>query len=487
MKRLVVAVLLAVSCTDTGGDARELEVANVISRADESLIRGRPALAAGKYVRMAGDPVAFVRGTLPLYRHDVRDGTSYAGASRFALEHPLVPSLGDPHPENFGTLRAADGSLALEPNDFDAADRAPYLWDIRRLAAGMALAAARSNEGDASGRATVAAEKRAIARRVAAGYVRALDGILAGAPRLRVSEPGDNPILVDLFRRSKRDLDARAELTAMTTLEGGTRRLKRGVVDPEDPQSVLAELPGAARDAISGALARYRTTLLTPPNGEYFTVLDVARKFGSGVASWPRVRVLALVRGPSDAPEDDVLLELKELADAGVAGVVAPGVYHDDLARKVIAASRQAWARPDAAPLWSATEWLGLPVQLREETEAHKTIRVARMVGERGTVAAIGALAETLGTILARVHASASLDDARAIRERIGGDGSAFADEQADFASTYADQQLGDASRFGRALRRLGLRLAVPVDPADLPNADFAAVLGTPPPPPELR
>lgn len=477
MKRgLLALTLLSSACVDGGLDARELEVANVLAKADEPLLRARPALVAGKYRRMAADSVAFVRGSLPLYRHDVRDGTTDAGVSGFALD-VLVPSLGDAHPENFGTLRASDGSFALEPNDFDAADRAPYLWDVRRLAAGMALAAELSNPGDAAAREVTRAERRLVARAAAEAYASALDA----APE-RVVDPAGSPILEDLFSRSARDLAARRELSELTTLTDGARRMRRGNVDPEEPESVLADLPDVARAALGPAIARYRTTLLAPPPPEFFTVLDAARELGSGVASWPRVRALVVVRGPTDEPEDDVVLEVKELADSGIAGQIAPGVYHRDVGARVLAASRAAWARPDADPLWGTSDWLGLPVQIRSETEAHKSVRFSRLEGARGTPEALIALAATLGRVVARVHAP----EAAAIRARIAGRAQAFADEQAAFADAYVTLQLADQARFVRALARLGPRLGVPFDPADRPSADVAALLGAPPPAPVL-
>ena len=45
------------------------------------------------------------------------------------------------------------------------------------------------------------------------------------------------------------------------------------------------------------------------------------------------------------------LLELKELADSGIAGLYPPGVHHDDVGLRITETSREAWARPDAAPL----------------------------------------------------------------------------------------------------------------------------------------
>ena len=112
--------LAAVGCAPIE-DAREREVVAVLTRADEPLLRSRPQLVASKYRAMAGSPFAFFRGSFPLYLHDTTGG-QVAEASPFLAE--VFPfTVGDAHPENFGTLLAADGSLGLEPNDLDAADR----------------------------------------------------------------------------------------------------------------------------------------------------------------------------------------------------------------------------------------------------------------------------------------------------------------------------------------------------------------------------
>src|SRR5262249_31231515 len=153
-----------------------------LTRADEPLLRSRPALVVGKYARMATSPFEFYRGSLALYARDLRDGSNPASRTRFALDAPatLPLALGDPHPENFGTLRAADGSLAVEPNDFASADRLPYLWDVRRLAAGMAVAARWSNADDSTARAAAAAEARAIAAAAAQGYAEGIRALADG-------------------------------------------------------------------------------------------------------------------------------------------------------------------------------------------------------------------------------------------------------------------------------------------------------------------
>ena len=489
--RAVTALLLSASacqaalvaaCDDPAQDAREDQIVAVLVQADESMIRTRPALAEGKYARMTSSPIAFLRGSLPLYRHDMRAGTSSLAVSRFSLEVPLVPCLGDPHLENFGALRARDGSIALEPNDFDAADRAPYLWDVRRLATSVALTALVSGADAATARAVTYATVMA--------YRRGIERAALAVPPVRYTAQalGSSPIVDDVFDRSERDQALRRELAVLTELDGGARRFRRGVIDPEDPQGVLLDVPKPAYAALPAAIEAWRSSLVAPLPVEHLVLLDAARILGSGVASWPRIRLLLLVRGATDAPDDDLVLELKELADSGIGGLYPPGVHHDDVGLRVIESARAAWARPDGEPLWGVTRWLGLPSQIRAESEGQKNVRVSRMVGKRGTPEALTRIGEATASIVARVHTSGpdGLANARAVYARIAVDPAQFVDEQTDVALGYATSTRDDHARFVRALARRGGALGVPLDASDGPRPDVAAVLGTPPPPPPL-
>ncbi|APR74768.1 Hypothetical protein A7982_00114 [Minicystis rosea] len=484
---------IALAATGCGGgldDPRAAEIASTLARADASLIRTRPALVAGKYARMAGDPYAFYRGTVPLFRHDWEMNAEGVSASAFAVEAaqgPLPEGLstllvGDAHPENFGALRARDGSFGLEPNDFDGADFGPYLWDLRRLTAGVSVAARLSNTDDPEAAAAAQAASRSIARAAADSYAAAIHALAGGAPRARITDGGGEVVIDDVFSRSEEDTAAQADFEG-TDLVGGKRTLKRGALDPEAPYQALGDLPPQAYAALPDAIEAYRQTLIAPPPKEFFTLLDAARSYGSGVASWPKVRVILLVRGPTDDPGDDVLLELKELGDAGLAKAYPPGVFFADNPARVRAVSRAVWAIPDADPLWGTTQWLGLDCQIKTESEGQKTVRVKRLSGKRGTPEAITGLARVLGTLLARVHA-ASLDQsapAAVIDAAIGSNASAFADEQADVGDAYAARVLADHQRFVTVLDELGPRLGIPFDPADTPSPDLAALYGTPP------
>jgi uncharacterized protein (DUF2252 family) len=443
---------------------REAEVASVIARADEVLTRSRPVLMSGRYTRMASNAFAYYRGSLALFRHDWELGrTSRSG---FIGTEPPVWGLVDPHPENFGVLIASDGTAALEPNDFDSADRVPYLFDLRRLVAGLALATRLSNPQ------VVPSEVGAAAAR---SYATTLIALNSGETPVRVVGPGSSPVVADLFRRSARDLAARAELGGLTEVAEGVRRFRRGVIDPEEPTQLLGDLPNTVITALPDALSR----LGADPA---FTVLDAVREYGSGVASWPRVRVLVLVSGPSNSLADDLILELKELPESMAAGWYRPTLPAVDTPARVEAGARRAWFRPDADPRFFATTWLGMPVLVRTESEAFKNVRVARLVGERASRASLVALAQTLGALLARVHAVSERQTVAAVVAQIERDPEVFADEQGAFAEQHSAEVLTDFAHFQAALARLGGTLGITQDPRDRAPDAAAALFGDPGP-----
>jgi hypothetical protein len=478
MARLTLLALLSALALRCGGDDRDALLRSTFARADDALARSRPALLAGRYALMASSPVSFYRGALALYLRDWRDGAMELSRSRFAVDDPMPLGVGDPHVENFGTLQGPDGRLTLEPNDLDGADRVPYLWDLRRLTVGLCVAARASNPDSASANAVTAAAARDIARDAARAYA---DALAAPLPAEASVTAGDGvPMLADLFRRAQRDADRRTELSDLSAMTGTTRALRRGVIDPEEPTATLADLPPWAVASLPALFERYRATLREPPEAAYFTVLDAARQFGSGVASLPRIRLLVLVRGPTDAPDDDVIVEVKEQTDSITPGGVPPGVYFDGISSRVLAARDALWSRPDADPRWGAALWFGLPVQLRTETEAAKSLRVARMTGALGTPDALRALARLLGAQLARIHRR-TLPSPAPHAAVIARAPDAFADEQADLSVRYAAQVFDDHARFQRLIAALGPTLGALPSPDDVASSPVRALFGTPP------
>ena len=71
-----------------------------------------------KLVKMQRSAYDWMRGTSAVYWRDVNDGVIAT-----AFPAPAVLLVGDPHPENVGTFRAADGTLLADWNDLDAVAR----------------------------------------------------------------------------------------------------------------------------------------------------------------------------------------------------------------------------------------------------------------------------------------------------------------------------------------------------------------------------
>lgn len=433
---LATTVTLSLSCRHHPGNHRgDLLRATFLSSRDG-------AFDARRNAHMASSPVSFYRATLSLFRRDWIHNTAGLSRSRFSVASPMPLGVGDPHVENFGTLLGRDGRVTFEPDDLDAAARLPYLWDLRRLTVGLCVAARDSNPNSQSARRAAASAATAIARETARAYAEAI------CEGHREAAPPEGAIVEDLTRRATDDATRREELDELTVISGDARRLKRGPVDPRDPSEQLLDASRAAIDALPELFERYRETLSAPPDARFFTPLDVARAIGRGAASRSTARLLVLLRGPSDAPEDDVVVEIKELPEA-----VTPDASIDvDPVARVLAARGFLWSRPDADPYWGAASWRGCPVQLRTETSAAKGIRVTRMRGRLGTPEALTELARTLARRLASIHLR-SLPRPPPQAALIARDVAGFVDEQAQRSTRYTELVFEDWARFRRIVQ----------------------------------
>jgi len=478
-------------------DARQAAIVGAMARADGPLIRSRPALCAGKYARMARLDVVggegsfdYYRGATPVFRADITDARLPIAHTDFPASGPLPFSMGDAHPENFGILVASDGTAALEPNDLDAADRIPYYWDLRRLTVGLVLGTRLSNADNPAARAAAVAAQDDVVRAAASAYQAEIHALAMGAAIARVTDDGGSAVIADLFQRSRDG--AGTTLDELTQLDAdGARAIRRGVLDPTQPEQVFIELSDDARAALPAVIETARQQMVSPPDAAFFTVVDAVRELGSGVASWPRVRAIVLVRGPSDSVDDDVMLEVKELADSGSPAVYPPFRPADNVAARMQFAESLVWARVDADPFWApAPSWLGMPAQVRTETNAHPTLRMHRLHGSLGTPVAIQDMARVLGRLLARVAArgiDGDVGPARAIDVALSRDPMAFVEGEVVAALDEADRFEADFEHFRDALDRVGLTLGVPHDPQDAPSPELQALFGTPPTPEPYR
>src|SRR5436305_210257 len=95
-----------------------------------------PELVPIRYGRMLVSPFTFYRGAAKIMAHDL------ANAPRSGLN---VQCCGDAHLSNFGVFASPERRLVFDINDFDETLPGPWEWDVKRLAAGMVIAA-RDNE-----------------------------------------------------------------------------------------------------------------------------------------------------------------------------------------------------------------------------------------------------------------------------------------------------------------------------------------------------
>src|SRR5215510_3437772 len=90
-----------------------------------------PQLVPVRHGRMMVSPFTFYRGAAKIMAADLK-GTPTAGLN--------VQLCGDAHLSNFGVFGSPERLLLFDVNDFDETLPGPWEWDIKRLAASLAIA-----------------------------------------------------------------------------------------------------------------------------------------------------------------------------------------------------------------------------------------------------------------------------------------------------------------------------------------------------------
>ena len=98
-----------------------------------------PELIPIKMARMAVSPFGFFRGNV---------GVMAADLSTLPRAGIAVQICVAAHVRNLGAYSAPDGRLVFDINDFDETIRAPWEWDVRRLATSLVLAGREAGDSD---------------------------------------------------------------------------------------------------------------------------------------------------------------------------------------------------------------------------------------------------------------------------------------------------------------------------------------------------
>ena len=204
MKQTLVAVIAAgliaaTSCSNSSLEPRTAAVCNVLAQDNQIWLLRDAATVAMKFRKMQRNWYTWLRGTAVLYWADATGASPWNVPTKFGnAAASATRVIGDPHVENLGTFRAADGTLFVDWNDFDASGFAPYWVDVRRLALSVVVAV---TPDDAALDVEFA---RAISNAVATGYATQLQA-LAGGDRSWFVTTGSDPLLDKLIDKAKRD------------------------------------------------------------------------------------------------------------------------------------------------------------------------------------------------------------------------------------------------------------------------------------------
>lgn len=390
----------------------------------ERVERGRvPALVKLKHQLMAQSPFVFFRGAAPIMAADL------AILPNTGIEAQIC---GDAHVRNLGAFAAPDGRLVFDINDFDETIRAPFEWDLKRMAASIVLAGRESRHKEASARDAV---QHCITRYCE--QMRALARLpLLEAARFQVHRIGDiTPVHSALVKAERATpLHTLDQLTEPVPGKPGSRRFKK-------IEQHLTRITGAQAEKILGSLEPYRE-ILEPQRQHLLSLyrpVDLAFKVvGTGSVGLRDYCIYFEGNGPNDP----LFLQIKEEAPS-VYGPYLPNAQHSaHNGQRVASGQRAMQLQSDPFLGWTH---IGARHFLVRQLNDHKgSIDLTDLAGTGLT-----AFAEVCGELLARGHARSG--DPLVISGYVG-NGEAFAEALARFGSLYADQTEKD----WQLLRRSG-------------------------------
>ena len=403
-----------------------------------------PDLVPIRYGRMLASPFAFYRGAALIMAADL--ATSPVSGISAQL-------CGDAHLSNFGVFASPERRLVFDLNDFDETLPGPWEWDVKRLAASMAVAG--------RDRGLAAKQRTALVRKTIAGYREAMREFAAmrnldvfythlDADAL-VAELGDQ-LTEHMRKRADRALakartsDSTKALSRLTAVVDGRPRI---VSDPPLIETIDDLLPAdevaGFRESMHDLLRSYRSTL-TPDRRralEGFRLVDLARKV-VGVGSVGTRAYIALLLGRDD--QDALFLQFKE-AQPSVLERFAGKSRHANQGERVVSGQRLMQASSDIFLGWQRStgpDGVRRDFYVRQLKDWKGSFDIEEAVPK-----GLALYGRTCGWTLARAHARSG--DRIAIAAYLGRR-DRFDHALAEFAEAYADQNERDYTALAEAV-----------------------------------
>jgi uncharacterized protein (DUF2252 family) len=380
--------------------------------------------------RMLVSPFTFLRGAAEVMAHDL------ASTPTTGLR---VQACGDAHLLNFGVFATPERHLVFDVNDFDETLPAPWEWDVKRLAASVAVAGL--------GASFVPAQIDVAVGSMVRGYRTRMQQLSTMAPLdvwydrvdvdavILLAQQQDMPMLPTgghLLERARHHTSL-AALPKLTELVEGERRII------EDPPLILHahhhfDVPRTAFDAYLSTLARDRRALL-----DHYRVVDAARKVVGVGSVGTRCHIVLLMDADGDAP---LFLQIKE-AEVSVLAPYAGASACQNEGERVVTGQRLMQAASDVFLGWAVGPY-GNHYYVRQLRDMKGAVSIDRLGPDE-----LARYAMLCGVTLARAHARSG--DSAAIAGYLGA-GDQFDRAIASFAHCYANQTVADHAALERAV-----------------------------------
>jgi uncharacterized protein (DUF2252 family) len=380
--------------------------------------------------RMLVSPFTFLRGAAEVMAHDLAS-TPTTGFR--------VQACGDAHLLNFGVFATPERHLVFDVNDFDETLPAPWEWDVKRLAASVAVAGRVASFVPEQIDAAVANMVRAYRMRM--GELAAMAPLDVWYDRvdvdavLAVASRQDMPLLPGgghLLERAHHHTSL-AALPKLTELVDGQRRII------EDPPLILHahhryDVPRDAFEAYRESVSRERRALL-----DRYTVVDAARKVVGVGSVGTRCHIVLLMDGDGEAP---LFLQIKQ-AEVSVLAPYAGASECSHEGERVVTGQRLMQAASDVFLGWAVGPY-GHQYYVRQLRDMKGSVSIDRLGPDE-----LARYAMLCGVTLARAHARSG--DPAAIAGYLGA-GDQFDRAIVAFADGYADQTVADHAALERAV-----------------------------------
>jgi uncharacterized protein (DUF2252 family) len=414
-----------------------------------------PELVPIRYGRMAVSEFAFFRG----------------GAAIMAADLAATPSsgfrvqlCGDAHLSNFGAFASPERDLIFSVNDFDETIPGPWEWDVKRLAASLAVAGReRGFEARERGAIVTAAVSRYREAMREFAAQRHLDVWYARLDVARMLDIWGQEAKRKQIHRFDRVIGKAHTKDSLRALAKFCRDVDGEPRIMSDPPLIVpidellsgeerANFERAAKNALSGyrrSLPRERRHLL-----KGFRYAHLARKVVGVGSVGTRCWILLLLGRDRDDP---LFLQLKEAQDSVLAPFVDASEFKNQ-GQRVVEGQQLMQAASDILLGWYRTAGIdGTPrdFYVRQLWDWKLSANIERMAP-----ATMRIYGQACGWTLARAHARSG--DRIAIASYLGS-GPRFETAIAEFAEAYANQNERDyraliaAIRAGRVVAQEGL------------------------------